>query len=409
MSAPDDSSDPKQRKEILTSLFNIPYLQGVAKRIYKQIASQAEPKKKEEPRKRVVVQMTDARSLDASLDQLSPFPGADVFDISPGDAEREAVPSEVSTVVSTLSDKMANVSTEEFEDFVGQLQSSIQLTSNLQVPGMQESPMGSVSRDTQEFAADTQEFAAYLGISAEDLEDAMAHENIPSLDALYQLFTADVDSFAAMPQMANFDVFVKCFVQSYLDEKNEEKLLGLIGVSAKTGKQKLNTPYAKLLSEIFMPGIGGFFLKNTENQNYNCFNVGNVIQEQLLELEEVERVAYLEKLLHILKGRESLLPKTRQVLSASMVKKYYIDTLPNRDVLLPKLEQYLADLAIFRLGFVNHERLPADIRSLILRDVYDSLAFVVGFPPHIVERSAKFVFMFQKLCDDEPLLFYTRR
>lgn len=291
---------------------------------------------------------------------------------------------------------MENASTEMLDNLVNSLQKGAQDISSLNKVSQQNAGM-SVSQDIQEYAQQ-------IGVSGEDLYNAMHEESIESLDQLYQAFQE-----MGMPggvQTPSFEIFVSGLVHSYRDRKNEVALLGLIGVNPTTGQQHLSTTYARLLAELFRPEIGGYFLQDTKNPNYNCFNLGNMIQHCLLELEEMPRVSYLENLLTLLKERDQLLLVGRQIIETSLKDAYFLKLFSDRDRIIALLEKYFADLAIFQLGLIGHEELPDDITRAAPRDIYQFLRFVSGFPKNLIQKNSKVIYMLQRLYENDPMLFH---
>ena len=259
-------------------------------------------------------------------------------------------------------------------------------------------------KQQEKIPQDIDEYAEKIGTSATNLYHAMTEENLYSMEQLRKSFS-EMSVLAGTGMAGEFDMFVKTLVDSYRDRKNEEALLGLIGVSAATGTQHLGTAYARLLTELMSPTVGCFFLRNTHNQNYNSFSLGNMIQEQLLELDEISRVSYLENLLTLLKERDNLIVESQKIIEASLKNSYFFSLFEDRQNFFSLLQQYWSDLALFRLSLLRHDELPEDICLMICRDIYEFLPFISGFPKDLIQRNSKVIYMLQKLAEENPLLF----
>jgi hypothetical protein len=294
---------------------------------------------------------------------------------------------DVSWMVNTISNKMDDASAELLNNLVDSLQ------------------QGSAQAAATDVAQDIQQYAQQIGVAAKDLYNAMHEEGIESLEQLAQAFQ-EMATPGSGVHAPNFEIFVSGLVHSYRDRKNEVALLGLIGVNPTTGKQHLSTTYARLLAEIFRPEIGGFFLQDTKNPNYNCFNLGNVIQHRLLELDEMARVSYLENLLTLLKERNQLVVIARNMIDATIKDAYFIKLFSDQDKIFSLLERYFADLAIFQLGLIGHEDLPDDITQASPHDIYQCLHFVAGFPKNLIQKNSKVIYMLQRLYENDPMLFH---
>ena len=143
---------------------------------------------------------------------------------------------DISWLLEQLSKKMSHIPNEVFKKFVEQIQ---RVTKHL--PQIRRSKKGSVS--TISLTKDDIEYARQIEVEVEDLHEAMQEEGIKSVEELYNSFREM--GGGTFLSMENFDIFVKTLVQSYVDRKNEDALLGLIGVSSKTGRQELSTSYAR--------------------------------------------------------------------------------------------------------------------------------------------------------------------
>jgi hypothetical protein len=257
-------------------------------------------------------------------------------------------------------------------------------------------PEPATKKLTKTIPKDVQEFAKKIKVSSLDLWIAMQQESLSSIAELRE-------AVESMGQPLSFHDFVKNFVHSYLENKKEESLLGLVGVSANTGAQKLSTDYACLFSEIFKPEVGNFVLSNTKSENYNSFNVANLIQKHLMELDEITRVSYLKNLLALLKQKKQLLTKSKKNID-SVRKAPVCKLFPNQDKLCLFLEQYFADIALFKLTAIPHDQLPDTLEELLPKTIEECLPYMYGFPKNLVEQKSKILYMLQKLFENNPML-----
>ena len=306
---------------------------------------------------------------------------------------------DVSWMIEQLAQKMSHIPAEVFDQLLEKVNLRPGFLASL---GCGYSGSGTALKIPREISG----YADQIGVNPEDLYNAMRDEKLATMAQVRQAFEEMSDGTCLT--MENFDIFVKTWVQSYLDKKNEEALLGLIGVSAASGSQVLSSSYARLLAEIFRQEVGGFFLAHTQNPNYNCFNLGNVIQETLLQLDEMARVCYLENLLTLLHNRDQLLIASHEVIAQTVSKAYYISLFSNNKQLLEMLAKYFSDLSLFKLGLLHPDDLPEDIVVLVPESIYEFLDFVSGFPPNLSQRNSKVIYMLKKLSNNDPMLLRYR-
>lgn len=345
--------------------------------------------------RKIVIRADTPDDVDAATEEIEELP-----DEATAEVPEESAPGvqDESWIIDQISRGITDAPKSVADALIGNLQkkSQTQKIKNAHTPAQQPS--------ANETSPDVERLAAEIDVNPADLYQAMQDEGLSSIADLYASFESM--KFAETPLgKPDFRVFAKCLVDSYLDRRNEQQLLGLIGVSADTGKQNLSTTYALLFAEIFRTEIGGFFLQNTENLNYNAFNIANLIQEHLVELDEMTRVSYLENLLTLLYSREQLMLKSKIIIDRTIRDKYFVKIFPDPEYLFGQLEKYLADIAMFCLGKLPHDQLPEDISDLLPQDIYRCLKYVWGFPKNLVEKNSKVIYMLKQLADNKPMVF----
>ncbi len=242
-------------------------------------------------------------------------------------------------------------------------------------------------------------------IDPQELWEAMQAENLSSINQLRLTFREMAVNHPLLGSQ-NFDFFCQSMVQSHQDQKNENALLGLAGIGESAPAMQVSSR-ARLMAEIFRPEVGGVFLNQTKNQNYNCFNIGNIIQRQLLKLDEIDRINYLENLIAILAFRHELLETAEQRVFQMFQGTFYQNIVVNSAPLQSRLPSYFADIGLFTLGNMEAEDLVADAIAILPNSLEDIMNSTVGYPQGMFPED-KMIYLLTKLEDNDPLLFHRR-